>query len=148
MIDSPCIEWTGARNDRGYGQRRIQNKIKYVHRLTWEQAHGQIPEGMVVCHVCDNPPCHNIDHLFLGTPSDNVRDMLSKGRSRNGMLPGEEHRNAKLTDEEVADIRRLYAAGHRIVTLSHEFGVGVAHISHIVYGRRRTKPTGYWAKQA
>ena len=76
-----CVEWSGTRNDQGYGQRRASNKIFYVHRRAWEMAIGQIPEGLMVLHRCDNPACYNVDHLFLGTAADNARDMIAKGRA-------------------------------------------------------------------
>jgi hypothetical protein len=81
MTLGPCVEWQGARTDWGYGVKNIgNNKIRRVHRLEWERHNGPIPAGMFVCHACDNPPCYNIDHLFLGTPSDNTADMHAKGR--------------------------------------------------------------------
>ena len=77
---TPCIEWTGARFTNGYGARKIKGKQYRVHRLEWERVHGPIPEGLCVLHRCDNPPCYNVDHLFLGTVLDNTRDMIAKGR--------------------------------------------------------------------
>lgn len=77
-----CLEWQGTRNDRGYGQRRLNGQLQYVHRIIWEQVYGPITEGLQVLHRCDNPPCYNIDHLFLGTQADNMADMRAKGRGR------------------------------------------------------------------
>lgn len=77
----PCVVWQGCTTDRGYGQRKVGGKMQYVHRLEWEKHHGPIPRGMRVCHTCDNPPCHEITHLFLGTAKDNSQDMVRKGRS-------------------------------------------------------------------
>jgi len=77
---TPCIEWTGARHRFGYGDLRIGGKLYRAHRLAWEREHGPIPAGMSVLHRCDNPPCYNVDHLFLGTQADNNRDMAAKGR--------------------------------------------------------------------
>ena len=80
-----CIEWEGARTCAGgYGRRWVDGKMKRVHRLAWAEAYGPIPEGLHVLHRCDNPPCHNVDHLFLGTNGDNVRDCVAKGRHSNG----------------------------------------------------------------
>ena len=76
-----CIEWTGAANQYGYGRRQWKGRVVYVHRLAYEQAHGPIPPGLFVLHRCDNPPCYNPDHLFLGTQRDNLQDMSRKGRS-------------------------------------------------------------------
>lgn len=79
-----CIVWLGATNDKGYGQVRVDGVIEYVHRRAWRVANGPIPEGMVVMHTCDNPPCFNLEHLRLGTVADNQADMAVKGRGRNG----------------------------------------------------------------
>lgn len=80
---SDCIEWTGTRNAKGYGRRRFRGRTWMAHRVTWLQAHGEIPDGMYVLHHCDNPGCVNIDHLFLGTNLDNVHDRDGKGRQHN-----------------------------------------------------------------
>lgn len=79
-----CIEVTTGRTVPGYGISRIQTGAKiftvYAHRFVYEQAYGTIPNGMYVCHNCDNPSCINLDHLFLGSPQDNAVDMVNKGR--------------------------------------------------------------------
>lgn len=102
-----------------------------THRLAWQLANGPIPIGMFVCHHCDNPPCCNPEHLFLGTALDNNRDRHEKGRSviRVGMDLG----IAKLTDAQVIEIRARYAHGgqtHR--ALADEFGVTRTTIGRIV----------------
>lgn len=76
-----CAEWTGATNSEGYGQKKHGDKLTYVHILAWEMANGPVPKGLCVLHRCDNPPCYNVDHLFLGTKADNTADMISKGRA-------------------------------------------------------------------
>lgn len=82
-----CWVWGGHRNKQGYGRKAFGSKRKgtyrgyYVHRLAWEWVNGPIPEGMCVCHRCDNPPCVNPAHLFLGTNLDNVRDREAKHRN-------------------------------------------------------------------
>lgn len=76
-----CVEWKGAINDRGYGQVRRDGEVAYVHRIAWTMVNGPIPDGLNVLHHCDNPPCYNVDHLFLGTQADNMIDMVTKGRA-------------------------------------------------------------------
>jgi HNH endonuclease len=88
LMITDCIEWTGTRDRKGYGLDRITiapgaHYTIRVHRIAYETAHGPIPAGMHVCHHCDNPPCINPDHLFVGTALDNVQDMDAKGRRRN-----------------------------------------------------------------
>jgi len=81
--DTPCWEWRGATDGRGYGKRWVGGKSPVkVTRLLWEQVNGPIPAGMVVMHRCDNTLCVRLDHLRLGTRSDNSRDMVLKGRQR------------------------------------------------------------------
>ena len=79
-----CFVWKGTSSPDGYGYKRVNKKRVRLHRWAWEWANGPIPEGMHVLHKCDNPPCVNPDHLFIGTNGDNVRDCVSKGRHRNG----------------------------------------------------------------
>lgn len=79
-----CLEWSGVTNRRGYGRLQVQGRMVLTHRLAWELANGSIPEGMNVLHRCDNPPCCDPEHLFLGTQKDNVADMIAKGRKVHG----------------------------------------------------------------
>jgi hypothetical protein len=79
---TPCEEWPAGRSDEGYGYVRWENRQWQAHRLQWVLVNGPIPEGLCVLHRCDNPPCVNPDHLFLGTRRDNNADMVAKSRGR------------------------------------------------------------------
>lgn len=80
MEVKPCKLWTGAKNRKGYGQKRIVGKLWIVSRLTYTLERGEIPAGFCVLHKCDTPCCYEIDHLFLGTNQQNVDDKMAKGR--------------------------------------------------------------------
>jgi len=117
---SGCIEWFGCTGKDGYGMIRYLGKNYPAHRVAYEERFGKIPEGMLVCHHCDNPPCVNTDHLFLGTVQNNASDMVEKGRA----FCGETHHSAKLNPEKVLKIRELHSKGIAVTTLAKMFGVG------------------------
>lgn len=102
-----CWPWTGVRVGRGYGRIRKGRKMMYAHRVAWELSRGIIPDGKFVCHHCDNPPCCNPAHGFLGTKADNIHDAVRKGRTAHG----EDHGSARLTWPEVWAIRAIYTTG-------------------------------------
>lgn len=131
-----CWEWQASCDDSGYGTFRHQGKMKKAHRLAWVFCgRGPIPDGLVVMHSCDNPPCCNPAHLSVGTRSDNMRDAVAKGRHAHVRLPGEAHPNAKLTDAQVVEIRRRLAEGESQRALARAFGVSKPAIGRIARGR-------------
>ena len=82
VTEQGCYEFMGARNDRGYGQVWAHGRLVYTHRFARELCNGPIPDGGCILQRCDNPPCCNPDHLFLGSLQDNAKDMMQKGRGR------------------------------------------------------------------
>lgn len=100
-----CWIWEGnIRAPGGYGVVYYEGETQYVHRTIYKLLKGEIPEGMCICHTCDTPSCMNPDHLFLGTQKDNMKDALAKGRLARGARMG----NAKLSTEDVLEIRALF----------------------------------------
>lgn len=91
-----CLEWSGYRDRKGYGQLRHAGRTRFAHRVAWSAANGPIPDGLCVLHRCDNPSCVRADHLFLGTNADNVRDRDAKGRTPRGDASGSRLHPARL----------------------------------------------------
>lgn len=106
-IADGCWEWKRCLSSAGYGKIGVDGGSVYAHRLSWEMANGEIPDGASVLHHCDNPPCVRPDHLFLGSKKDNTGDAIRKGRFVNPPIKrGVSNHNAKLTDQFVVEIRK------------------------------------------
>ena len=105
-----CWIYQGDKTTNGYGTVRVRNQRTAAHRYSYEVHVGPIPDGMLVCHACDNPLCVRPDHLWLGTPADNVHDMHLKGRQAKDVrrYRGEAHARSKLTADAVRAIRAEY----------------------------------------
>lgn len=137
-----CWEWTRARNELGYGRFRFRGCLYYAHRMAWELVNGPVPEALEVCHTCDNPPCCNPAHLFVGTHADNLGDMATKGRAKPVPILGEQNGNSRLTSEEVEAIRRRYVRGvTRQVDLAREYGISQPTISCVIRATTWPKAT-------
>lgn len=118
-----CWEWTGVTSPWGYG--KFGNNT--AHRVMFEHHNGPIPSGLLICHHCDNPPCCNPAHLFLGTPKDNMQDMVRKGRNVD---------RRKITPEDATAIRTAHASGTSTRELAERYGLVPDHIFNIVRGKR------------
>lgn len=129
-----CWGWTGTANERGYGVLSVGDRNRAANRIAWLIHKGPIPDGMFVCHTCDNPPCTNPDHLFLGTAKENIQDMVSKGRGAFGESSG----TSKLSLEDVKEIIRRRASGEMIKSIAASYGVYSSCICKICKGQRWT----------
>lgn len=162
--DDACWPWTGRSDPDGYGRIAFGNAAKgtfrahRAHRIAYALARGPIPDGLQVCHRCDNPPCCNPAHLFLGTAAENQHDCFRKGRRARGeangmrtrpearlrgdahwshqrpefLARGERHASAKLDGARVLEIRARSAAGESLYQLARSYGVTPQSIHAIV----------------
>lgn len=129
-----CWIWEGAHGHMGHGRMRDgQSRMVQAAAVSWALNRGPVPVGLCVLHHCDNPPCVHPDHLFLGTKTDNVRDMDAKGRRRPPR--GSQHGNARLTEDAVSQMRRLRADGWTFRKLAEGFGVSAMTAHRAVTGR-------------
>lgn len=133
QINGPdeCWPWTGVRDRRNYGTARLRSENRCIpaHRVAYLLTYGEFDRILFVLHRCDNPPCCNPKHLFLGTHQDNMDDMSSKKRA----CCGEDRPQSKLTAEKVLEIRRIYAEGNiSQYEVARRFGVNRSAIEKIV----------------
>lgn len=153
-----CWIWNGPIGKSGYGVVGYQYRSWSAHRLAWFFTFGDIPEGMCVCHSCDNKNCVNPNHLWIGTYAQNSHDMVTKGRSAKGVksasklypnklergdhhwskrMPektrkGSAHHKAKLNDEQVRTIRYRAESGESMSSIASSIGIHVSTVSSIV----------------
>lgn len=127
---STCWWFTGSLR-QGYGRISKNGRPVSAHRLSYELHKGEIPEGLHVCHTCDNRSCVNPDHLFAGTQQDNMDDMVKKGRWGGADQKGEMHSSVKLTEPDVLEIREL-AGTMTQRKIADKFNVGFVQISRII----------------
>lgn len=139
-----CWNWT-ASHTRGYGYVGLNGISLKAHRVSYEIHNGEIPKGLCVLHKCDNPSCVNPSHLFLGTQADNMRDMKQKGRKKRNALKGQNNKGCfqreqrywrrKLSDADVAEIRRLYSLGGISQrSLAQTFHISLSYVGFLIKG--------------
>lgn len=139
-MTTACKEWTGRKDQDGYGLRGYKGKDVRVHRIAWMEGRGPIPAGMCVLHKCDNRACHNVEHLFIGSQADNMRDMTAKGRRESRAPVGELNSKAKLT---LAQVERIRADTRPNNVIAAEYGVSGTNIHGIKKGLIWKHGNGY-----
>lgn len=135
-----CWEWIDPCHPNGYAYATDYetNKKEHVHRISFRIFKGEIPEGLYVCHKCDNRKCIAPDHLFLGTAQENMLDAKAKGRLEHVKLmapKGEKNANAKLNDGKVRSIRKEIAEGIKCTVIARKYGISSTIVYYIRDGK-------------
>jgi predicted XRE-type DNA-binding protein len=150
LDDEHCWDWVAGKNQKGYGEFKIDGSMYRANRVSWIICNSnEIPDGMIICHKCDNPSCVNPNHLFLGTHSENMVDMTKKDSAAKGMYnganthpenrpspAGEINGRSKLKETDVEKILIMYHEDNKSqFEISENFGVSESTISLIVNGK-------------
>lgn len=127
VLSTGCWEWIASFGSTGYGQMFFRGKPTKSNRISYILYKGEIPNGMCVCHTCDNTKCVNPDHLFLGTRKDNSADMSKKGRS----CQGEKSHLSKLKEKDIVNIRKLLLNGYTQCQIAFMYNIDQSNVSYI-----------------
>ncbi|CAK0742246.1 hypothetical protein CCP3SC1AL1_1170020 [Gammaproteobacteria bacterium] len=132
--ETGCMLWMGVVGNCGYGQFFLLNK-KHMrpHRMAYQYFKGRLTKEMFVCHHCDQKLCLSPDHLFLGTPQENMTDMINK--KRDIKAKGSKHYLSKLNDNDILNIRKLRGEGKTYLDISKIYNVHMQNIASIIQGR-------------
>jgi len=133
---SGCWNWIGCKSPRGYGRFGIGKKMERANRISLALVVGSLKDDWHACHKCDNPSCVNPDHLWLGSPAENMQDMIKKGRRSNISPKGECHGFSRLTENDAREIRERYIPWKfSRGTLAKIYGVSRGTIQAVLEGR-------------
>jgi hypothetical protein len=132
-----CWEWQGWRSPQGYGRFKLNGKQIPASRAAAILAGMPVRDGLDVCHICDNPPCVNPSHLYVGTRSRNIQDMADRGRHPKQAGLGEKDWSAKYSDIDVEDWKLSHAAGESFKSIARRYGAHSTTISRTVRGIQR-----------
>ena len=133
-----CWEWKRSKNIYGYGTLKVNGKTVTAHKTAYELFVGEVPDGLLVLHSCDNPSCINPAHLHVGTQSDNMKECYERGRSsiKPVSLKGEKNGSAKLTSADVNEIRKMLSCGKKQQQIAEVFKISQSQVSNIARERR------------
>jgi hypothetical protein len=130
-----CLEWDRGRHRQGYGILRVDGRFTLSHIAAYAATKGHVDKGMMVLHLCDNPPCYHPAHLYLGTQTDNMRDMVARSGRVLRDQDGEANCSSKLSGIEVRQMIRMYTDGETQTSIATQFKVSKATVSKIMSGQ-------------
>lgn len=134
-LPEECWEWTGAKSSDGYGSTSIKGVTINTHRIAWQLTYGEIPEGKHVLHHCDNPPCCNPSHLFLGDHQSNMNDRGSKGRSKGRGIRGSANYHALFQSKDIEIIKKRRANDETFQAIADDYHCSLTTIWKICNDR-------------